>query len=54
MNAHLHTLSEGEIRYCKEQLSYLHNKNLRPDQNEKIINIYKYYDSNNDVILRNY
>ena len=54
MNAHLHTISEEEIRYCKEALAYLHNKNLNPNMNDKEINIFKYYESSGQMILRNY
>jgi len=54
LNAHKHSITKKEIRYCKEALTYLHNKNLKPNQNDKEIKIFKYYDSNNEIILRNY
>lgn len=54
MKAHHLSISEEEIRYCKESLAYYHNKNYVQKSKPQEKTFTKYYDSEKNLILRNF
>jgi len=54
MQAQNLSITNEEIRYCKESLVYYHNKNFSQSSNNERLVFSKYYDPENRLVLRNF